>query len=205
MCPEQVYRWWCCWSLLYNAVLRSWADSLRSHVILHEWLAFYSASFEYPPKWCTYSVDMAGATWNFGVPQTDQYDLSVCLKQVSTAYWPGQNKSIQSISVPGTDQYSLFVFPKQTSTVYSCSPNRSFQCIGVPQTDQYSLLACPKQISTVYRFAPSRSVQSIDVPQADRYSLLVCLNQTSSQVLSNCVLKANEYSLLTSPSMSRSC
>ena len=33
----------CCWSLLYSAILRSRADSLRSHVILHEWLAFYSA------------------------------------------------------------------------------------------------------------------------------------------------------------------
>ena len=31
------------WSLLYSAVLRSQADSLRSHVILHEWIAFYSA------------------------------------------------------------------------------------------------------------------------------------------------------------------
>ena len=190
MCPEQVCWWWCCWSLLYNAVLRSWTDSLRSHVILHEWLAFYSASFEYTPKWCTYSVDMACATWNFGVPKqinmiyqcasnrsiqpislakTDQYNLLVCLKQISTVYWCSQ-----------TDQYGLFVFPKQTNTVYSCSPNRSIQSIGVPQTDQYSLLACPKQISTVYWFALRRSVQSIDVPQADRYSLLVCLNQTSS-------------------------
>ena len=25
---------------------------------------FYSAFFEYPPKWCTYSAGMAGATWN---------------------------------------------------------------------------------------------------------------------------------------------
>ena len=31
------------WSLLYSAILRSWADSLQSHVILHEWIAFYSA------------------------------------------------------------------------------------------------------------------------------------------------------------------
>ena len=31
------------WSLLYSAILRSWADSLHSHVILHEWTAFYSA------------------------------------------------------------------------------------------------------------------------------------------------------------------
>ena len=31
------------WSLLYSAILRSWADSLHSHVILHEWIAFYSA------------------------------------------------------------------------------------------------------------------------------------------------------------------
>ena len=31
------------WSLLYSAILRFRADSLRSHVILHEWIAFYSA------------------------------------------------------------------------------------------------------------------------------------------------------------------
>ena len=31
------------WSLLYSAIFRFRADSLRSHVILHEWLAFYSA------------------------------------------------------------------------------------------------------------------------------------------------------------------
>ena len=35
--------WWWWWLLLYSAVLSSRADSLRSHVILHEWLAFYSA------------------------------------------------------------------------------------------------------------------------------------------------------------------
>ena len=33
-------------------------------MVLHEWLAFYSAFFEYPPKWCTYSAGMAGTTWN---------------------------------------------------------------------------------------------------------------------------------------------
>ena len=33
--------WW--WLLLYSAILRSRTDSLRSHVILHEWLAFHSA------------------------------------------------------------------------------------------------------------------------------------------------------------------
>ena len=31
------------WSLLYSAVLRCWAASLRSHVILREWIAFHSA------------------------------------------------------------------------------------------------------------------------------------------------------------------
>ena len=31
----------------HSAVLRFRADSLRSHVILHEWIAFYSAFFEY--------------------------------------------------------------------------------------------------------------------------------------------------------------
>ena len=32
-----------CWSLLYSTILYSRADLLRSHVILHEWIAFYSA------------------------------------------------------------------------------------------------------------------------------------------------------------------
>ena len=48
----------------HRAILRFRADSLRSHVILHEWLAFYSAFFKYSPKWCTFSACMAGATWN---------------------------------------------------------------------------------------------------------------------------------------------
>ena len=56
----------CClidwWSLIQRYSPLSRADSLRSHVILHEWLAFYCAFFEYPPKWCTYSAGMAGAT-----------------------------------------------------------------------------------------------------------------------------------------------
>ena len=34
--------WWWWWLLLYSAILRSRADSLRSHVILHAWLAFHS-------------------------------------------------------------------------------------------------------------------------------------------------------------------
>ena len=35
----------CCWLFLYSAILRSPADSLCLHVILHKWLAFYSAFF----------------------------------------------------------------------------------------------------------------------------------------------------------------
>ena len=36
-----IMRWW--WSLLYSAILHSRADTLHSHVILHEWIAFYKA------------------------------------------------------------------------------------------------------------------------------------------------------------------
>ena len=39
-CYDYYYYYW---SLLYSTILCSWADSLRSHVILHEWIAFYSA------------------------------------------------------------------------------------------------------------------------------------------------------------------
>ena len=35
----------CCWLLLYSAILHSWADSVHLHVVLHEWIAFYSAFF----------------------------------------------------------------------------------------------------------------------------------------------------------------
>ena len=37
------YYYYYYWSLLYSTILRSRADSLRSHVILHEWIAFYSS------------------------------------------------------------------------------------------------------------------------------------------------------------------
>jgi len=52
-CQNRLVDYYYYWSLSYSAVLRCWADSLRSHVILHEWIAFYGAFFEYPPKWCT--------------------------------------------------------------------------------------------------------------------------------------------------------
>ena len=44
-CTLKTWQYIYYWSLLYSAVLRCWADSLRSHVILHEWIAsfFYSA------------------------------------------------------------------------------------------------------------------------------------------------------------------
>ena len=45
-----------CRSLFYSAILPSRANTLRSHVNLHEWTAFYSAFFEYLPKWCVYST-----------------------------------------------------------------------------------------------------------------------------------------------------
>ena len=41
----QYCQFCCCWSLLHSAILRSRADSLRSHVILHEWLALFFLAF----------------------------------------------------------------------------------------------------------------------------------------------------------------
>ena len=42
-----LYKHWSIdwWLLLYSAILRSQADSLRSHVILHEWLVYFIARF----------------------------------------------------------------------------------------------------------------------------------------------------------------
>ena len=37
-----------CWLLLYSTILRSWADSPRLHVVLHEW-SYLQRVFEYPP------------------------------------------------------------------------------------------------------------------------------------------------------------
>ena len=42
-CALSAWKFYCYCSLLYSAILRSRADSLRSHVILHEWVAFDSA------------------------------------------------------------------------------------------------------------------------------------------------------------------
>ena len=54
----------CGWSLLYSAILRFRADSLRSHVILHEWLAFYSAFLNIHRSGVrTYSADMSVYHW----------------------------------------------------------------------------------------------------------------------------------------------
>ena len=39
------YYWSLLGSLLYSAILRCRADSLRSHVILYEWISYYSAFF----------------------------------------------------------------------------------------------------------------------------------------------------------------
>ena len=36
------YYYYYYWSLLYSTIIHSRADSLRSHVILHEWIAFYN-------------------------------------------------------------------------------------------------------------------------------------------------------------------
>ena len=49
---QRLYYYYCYyWSLLYSAILRSRADSLRSHVILHEWIAFYSTFFNIHRRW----------------------------------------------------------------------------------------------------------------------------------------------------------
>ena len=40
-----MYYYYYYWSLLYSAILRFRAVSLRSHVILHEWIALYIARF----------------------------------------------------------------------------------------------------------------------------------------------------------------
>ena len=74
----------CSWSLLYNTTLRSRADSLCSHVILHEWLTFYSVFLNIQLKWCTYSTDMVGASWNccclraFCVHHTTRHHVTSC-------------------------------------------------------------------------------------------------------------------------------
>ena len=50
---------------LYSAILRSLEQThcARLWFYMSDKL-FNSVFFEYPPKWCTYSTGMAGATWN---------------------------------------------------------------------------------------------------------------------------------------------
>ena len=55
----------CCWSLLYSAILRSWADSLRLRVIPHEWLAclFSTLRSKKDNKTCEKLVGRTAASW----------------------------------------------------------------------------------------------------------------------------------------------
>ena len=72
------------WSLLHSAILRSRADSLRSHVIPHEWIAFYGAFLNIHRSGGAYSAGMAGATWNcchlreFCVHRTTMHHVTSC-------------------------------------------------------------------------------------------------------------------------------
>ena len=55
-----------CWSLLYSAILRSWAARCTLVACGSEWVtaAFSKARCEYPPKWCTHStVWLTCSTW----------------------------------------------------------------------------------------------------------------------------------------------
>ena len=61
--------WWICpdWLMMiaYIALFSALLSRLTVLVCGSAWVtSFYSAFFEYPPKWCTYSAGMAGATWN---------------------------------------------------------------------------------------------------------------------------------------------
>ena len=47
---------------LYRAILRSLEQTHCARMWFYMSDQLYSAFFEYPPKWCTYSAGMAGAT-----------------------------------------------------------------------------------------------------------------------------------------------
>ena len=74
----------CCWLLLSSATVCCWADSLHSHVILHEWLAFYSLFLNSRWSGVLTCTDMAGARWNccclgtFCVRHTTMYHVTSC-------------------------------------------------------------------------------------------------------------------------------
>ena len=58
--------WLIDWLMIaYIALFSALLSRLAALVCGSAWVtSFYSAFFEYPPKWCTYSAGMAGATWN---------------------------------------------------------------------------------------------------------------------------------------------
>ena len=75
-----------CWSLLYSAVLT--ISALEQTHCAHMWFSIsdslFMVHFWNPPKWCTYSADMAGATWNcchlsaFCVHHTTTHHVTSC-------------------------------------------------------------------------------------------------------------------------------
>ena len=49
---------------LFSALLSRLTALAYGSTCVTSFFFFNSAFFEYPPKWCTYSAGMAGATWN---------------------------------------------------------------------------------------------------------------------------------------------
>ena len=80
--------WWemissCCWSLLHSTILHSQADSLRSRVIRHEWLAFYSALS--PAPWRKTWGFPSFSIWSYPGFNLLQYNATLCSLRESDA------------------------------------------------------------------------------------------------------------------------
>ena len=73
--------WWemissSCWSLLHSTILHSQAHSLRSRVIRHEWLAFYSALS--PAPWRKNWGFPSFSIWSYPGFNLLQYNATLC-------------------------------------------------------------------------------------------------------------------------------
>ena len=85
-------RLFCWWMLSYNAILRSRVDSLRSHVILHEWRAFYRAflistkvaCLQHWHGWC--HMKLLPSRSKFCVHHTTMHHVTSCKATICKVY-----------------------------------------------------------------------------------------------------------------------
>ena len=125
------YYYYYYWSLLYSAILRSRADSLRSHVILHEWIAFYSAFFWISTK-AVYLYTSEMLVWTL-MHQSYLYNMQIAPSLISLMVSVDVKQHWIKIQIALINMLSLFYRFKQYGFMSSTSSLWKNSCVHISE------------------------------------------------------------------------